>query len=77
MRPPADVIADRAHPTSRLGAPLSAFGAVAGAVLLVAAARERRSGASAPGLAAAGVVFLGALSAWVRDVRRLRRERTA
>ncbi|MFJ8539406.1 hypothetical protein [Streptomyces sp. NPDC093591] len=58
--------------TNRVSSLISAFGVLAGTVLLVGAVREYRSGASALWIAAGAVIFLSALYALVRDVRRLR-----
>ncbi|MFF5427499.1 MULTISPECIES: hypothetical protein [unclassified Streptomyces] len=58
----------------RISTLISALGVLAGAMLLVAAVREYRSGASALWIAAGAVVLAGALHALVRDVRRLRAE---
>ncbi|MFF5966439.1 hypothetical protein ACFY64_22420 [Streptomyces collinus] len=58
--------------TNRVSALISAFGVLAGSVLLAGAVREYRSGASALWIAGGAVIFLSALYALVRDVRRLR-----
>ncbi|NMI63065.1 hypothetical protein FNV62_47005 [Streptomyces sp. RLB3-17] len=62
--------------THRMSALISAFGVLAGMVLLVGAVREYRSGASVVWMAAGAVIFLSALYALVRDVRRLRTGQT-
>ncbi|MFD4700023.1 hypothetical protein [Streptomyces niveus] len=58
--------------THRISALISAFGVLAGMMLLVLAIREYRSGASALWIGAGAVIFLSALGTLVRDVRRLR-----
>ncbi|WP_221353043.1 hypothetical protein [Streptomyces beigongshangae] len=58
--------------TNRISALISAFGVLAGTVLLAGAVREYRSGASVLWTAAGAVIFLSTLYALVRDVRRLR-----
>ncbi|MFB7212355.1 hypothetical protein [Streptomyces sp. NPDC056255] len=58
--------------THRISALISAFGVLAGMVLLVLAVREYRSGASFLWLVAGAVIFLGTSYTLVRDVRRLR-----
>jgi hypothetical protein len=58
--------------TNRVSALISAFGVLASTVLLAGAVREYRSGASALWIAAGAAIFLSALYALVRDVRRLR-----
>ncbi|MGW2611774.1 hypothetical protein ACWC4A_46855 [Streptomyces mirabilis] len=59
-----------------MSALISAFGVLAGMVLLVGAVREYRSGALVVWMAAGAVIFLSALYALVRDVRRLRTGQT-
>ncbi|MFE7976639.1 hypothetical protein [Streptomyces shenzhenensis] len=51
---------------------ISAFGVVASTALLAMAVSQYRSGESALWIAFAGVVFLAAFYALVRDVRHLR-----
>ncbi|WP_418960291.1 hypothetical protein [Streptomyces tritici] len=58
--------------TSRISALISAFGVLVSVMLLVGAMREHRSGASVLWLVAGAVIFLSALYAFVRDLRRLR-----
>ncbi|KPC78044.1 MULTISPECIES: hypothetical protein [Streptomyces] len=58
--------------TPRISALISAFGVLAGLMLLVLAVREYGSGASALWFGAASVIFLSASYTLVRDVRRLR-----
>ncbi|MFJ2650388.1 hypothetical protein ACIO1C_27160 [Streptomyces sp. NPDC087420] len=58
--------------THRISALISVFGALTSMLLLVVAVREYRAGASALWIGAGAVIFLSALSALVRDVRRLR-----
>ncbi|MFF9205715.1 hypothetical protein ACF1AE_28635 [Streptomyces sp. NPDC014986] len=58
--------------TNRVSVLISAFGVLAGTVLLAGAVREFRSGASALWIAAGAVIFLGASYTLVRDVRRPR-----
>lgn len=58
--------------TNRVSALISAFGVLASTVLLAGAVREYRSGASDLWIVAGAVIFLSALHALVRDVRRLR-----
>ncbi|MCY0960678.1 hypothetical protein [Streptomyces sp. H27-H5] len=62
--------------TRRIDTLVSAFGVLAGAVLLVGALREHRTGASAVWIAAGAVIFFSALCVLVRDVRRLRARQT-
>ncbi|WP_371643078.1 hypothetical protein [Streptomyces mirabilis] len=59
-----------------MSALISAFGVLASMVLLVGAVREYHSGASVVWMAAGAVIFLSALYALVRDVRRLRTGQT-
>jgi hypothetical protein len=70
--PLAEVVVDDVHVTNRISALISAFGVLASMMLLVGAVLEYRSGASALWIAAGAVIFLSALYALVRDVRRLR-----
>ncbi|MEU0132536.1 hypothetical protein ABZ172_00620 [Streptomyces sp. NPDC006296] len=63
--------------TNRISALISAFGVLAGVVLVVAGVREYRSGASVLWLVAGAVILLSALYALVRDVRRFRTGPTA
>ncbi|MGW8743946.1 hypothetical protein [Streptomyces sp. NPDC055794] len=58
--------------TNRISALISAFGVLAGVVLVIAGVREYRSGASFLWLVAGAVIFLSASYTLVRDVRRLR-----
>ncbi|MFE9724641.1 hypothetical protein ACFYQ5_13905 [Streptomyces sp. NPDC005794] len=59
--------------THRISALISAFGVVAGVVLLVLAVREYRSGASVLWFVAGVVIFLSAAyTLFLRDARRLR-----
>ncbi|MFF8973518.1 hypothetical protein [Streptomyces sp. NPDC014995] len=58
--------------TDRVSALISAFGVLASTVLLLGAVRQYHSGTSALWIAAGAVIFLSALYALVRDVRRLR-----
>ncbi|QBR06306.1 hypothetical protein D7Y56_10440 [Streptomyces sp. S501] len=58
--------------THRISALISAFGVLAGTMLLILAVREYRSGASALWIGAGVVIFLSASCTLVRDVRRLR-----
>ncbi|WP_038527093.1 hypothetical protein ACFIN9_04430 [Streptomyces noursei] len=58
--------------TNRLSTLISAFGVLTSTLLLAFAVREYRSGASALWIGGGAVLFLGALYALVRDVRRLR-----
>ncbi|MEL5960055.1 hypothetical protein AADR41_35765 [Streptomyces sp. CLV115] len=58
--------------THRISALISAFGVLAGMVLLILAVREYRSGASALWIGAGAVIFLSASYTLVRDARRLR-----
>ncbi|MER6393645.1 hypothetical protein ACFXEL_20595 [Streptomyces sp. NPDC059382] len=51
---------------------ISAFGVLASTFLLFAALREYHSGASAFWIAGGAVLFLSAVYAFARDVRRLR-----
>ncbi|PAZ14324.1 hypothetical protein CLM62_19920 [Streptomyces sp. SA15] len=62
--------------SNRISVLISAFGVLAGMMLLVGAVREHRSGASALWIAAGAVIFLSALYALARDVRRLRTGQT-
>jgi hypothetical protein len=57
--------------TNRISALISAFGVLPSVLLLVLAVREYRSGASILWIGAGVVIFLIALHALVRDVRRL------
>jgi hypothetical protein len=66
------VVGDDVRVSNRVSALISAFGVLASTVLLAGAVREYRSGASAFWIAVAAVIFLSALYALVRDVRRLR-----
>ncbi|WP_327275440.1 hypothetical protein OG609_28615 [Streptomyces sp. NBC_01224] len=70
--PLAEVVVDDVHVTIRISALISAFGVLAGMLLIVGAVREYRSGASILWIAAGVVIFLSALYTLVRDVRRLR-----
>ncbi|MFE5909556.1 hypothetical protein ACFQ6B_10775 [Streptomyces wedmorensis] len=63
--------------TYRISALISAFGALAGVMLLVLAVREYRSGASVLWLVAGAMIFLSASYTLVRDARRLRTGPTA
>ncbi|MFF5723578.1 hypothetical protein [[Kitasatospora] papulosa] len=58
--------------THRISALISAFGVVAGMLLLALAVREYLSGASAIWIGAGALISLGASYTLVRDVRRLR-----
>jgi lysylphosphatidylglycerol synthetase-like protein (DUF2156 family) len=69
--PLAEGVVDDVLVTNRISALISAFGVLAGMLLLVATVREYRSGASALWIAAGAVIVLGALYALVQDVRRL------
>ncbi|MER5864285.1 hypothetical protein [Kitasatospora sp. NPDC002040] len=63
--------------TNRISALISIFGVAAGVVLVVLAVQQYRSGASVLWLAAGALIFLCALFALVRDVKRLRTGPTA
>ncbi|MFE5589522.1 hypothetical protein [Streptomyces sp. NPDC056549] len=63
--------------THRISALISAFGVLAGGMLLALAVREYRSGASALWIVAGAALFLGTSYTLVRDVRRLRTGLTA
>ncbi|WP_406386124.1 hypothetical protein [Streptomyces sp. NBC_01618] len=63
--------------TNRISALISAFGVLAGMLLLVLAVLEYRSGAPPLWIGAGAVIFLSALYTLVRDVRRLRTGPTA
>jgi len=52
---------------------ISGFGVLASALLLVVGVREYQSGASALWPAVGGLVFISAVYALVRDVRRLQK----
>ncbi|MFE4453775.1 hypothetical protein [Streptomyces sp. NPDC056796] len=58
--------------THRISVLISAFGALAGAMLLVLSVREYRSGASFLWPVAGSVILLSATYTLVRDTRRLR-----
>ncbi|MFJ8113417.1 hypothetical protein [Streptomyces sp. NPDC096132] len=73
----AEVVVDDVRVTNRISALISAFGVLAGMMLLVGAVREYRSGTSALWIVAGAVIFLSALYALARDVRRLRRGGTS
>lgn len=67
---------DDARVAHRISVLFSSSGVLAGAMLLVGAVREYRSGASALWIAAGALIFLCALYTLVRDVRRLRAGKT-
>lgn len=58
--------------THRVSALISAFGVLAGVMLLLLAVREYRSGASVLWVLAGVAIFLSTAYTLVRDVRRLR-----
>ncbi|MEX3101467.1 hypothetical protein DF268_45840 [Streptomyces sp. V2] len=60
----------------RISALISVLGVLTSAMLLVVAAREYHSGASALWLVGGAAIFLSAAFALVRDVRQLRAKRT-
>ncbi|WP_226962577.1 MULTISPECIES: hypothetical protein [unclassified Streptomyces] len=60
------------HLAQRVSAWISAFGVLAAGLLLVVSAGEYRAGASVLWPVGGASVFLGAVYALVRDVRRLR-----
>ncbi|MBA2951919.1 hypothetical protein [Streptomyces himalayensis] len=62
--------------TNRISALFSIFGVLASMMLPVGAVREYRCGPSALWIAAGAVIFLSALYALARDVRRLRTAQT-
>ncbi|MFJ8057710.1 hypothetical protein [Streptomyces sp. NPDC096142] len=70
--PSAEVVLDDVCVTHRISALISAFGVLAGVMLVVACVREYRTGASVLWLVAGAAIFLSALYTLVRDVRRLR-----
>ncbi|GGW54036.1 hypothetical protein [Streptomyces griseoloalbus] len=63
--------------THRISALISAFGVLAGRMLLVVAVRGYRSGASVLWLGAGAVIFLSASYTFARDMRQLRTGPTA
>ncbi|MEC4570548.1 hypothetical protein [Streptomyces virginiae] len=70
--PLTEVVVDDFRVTDRISALISAFGVLAGMMLLVLAVREYRSGASALWVGAGAVIFLSASYTLARDLRRLR-----
>jgi hypothetical protein len=72
--PLAEAVLDDVRVTHRISALISAFGVLVSVMLLVAAVREYRSGASALWLVAATAILLSASYTLVRDARRLRTE---